>query len=130
MSRLRKTVAERLVNVQRETAMLTTFNEVDMTEIMKIREQKGEDFLKKIQIKLGYMGFFVICCQLVLWMNTLKLMQVLMVKKLFSMVLKILELAVSTDRGLTVPIIKDADLLKISDIEKLILKYSEKRSER
>ena len=55
MSRLRKTVAERLVNVQRETAMLTTFNEVDMTEIMKIREQKGEDFFKKNQIKLGYM---------------------------------------------------------------------------
>ena len=49
MSRLRKTVAERLVNVQRETAMLTTFNEVDMTEIMKIREQKGEDFFKKIK---------------------------------------------------------------------------------
>ncbi len=46
MSRLRKTVAERLVNVQRETAMLTTFNEVDMTAIMKIRKQKGVDFYK------------------------------------------------------------------------------------
>jgi len=125
MSRLRKTVAERLVNVQRETAMLTTFNEVDMTEIMKIRERKGEDFLKKNQIKLGYMGFFVSAA-----VNALneypQVNASIDGEDIVFHGFKDIGVAVSTDRGLTVPIIKDADLLNISDIEKLILKYSEK----
>jgi len=125
MSRLRKTVAERLVNVQRETAMLTTFNEVDMTEIMKIREQEGEDFFKKNQIKLGYMGFFVSAA-----VNALneypQVNASIDGEEIVFHGFKDIGVAVSTDRGLTVPIIKDADLLNISDIEKLILKYSEK----
>ena len=125
MSRLRKTVAERLVNVQRETAMLTTFNEVDMTEIMKIRERKGEDFFKKNQIKLGYMGFFVSAA-----VNALneypQVNASIDGEDIVFHGFKDIGVAVSTDRGLTVPIIKDADLLNISDIEKLILKYSEK----
>ena len=125
MSRLRKTVAERLVNVQRETAMLTTFNEVDMTEIMKIRERKGEDFFKKNQIKLGYMGFFVSAA-----VNALneypQVNASIDGEEIVFHGFKDIGVAVSTDRGLTVPIIKDADLLNISDIEKLILKYSEK----
>ena len=125
MSRLRKTVAERLVNVQRETAMLTTFNEVDMTEIMKIRERKGEDFFKKNQIKLGYMGFFVSAA-----VNALneypQVNASIDGEDIVFHGFKDIGVAVSTDRGLTVPIIKDADLLNISDIEKLTLKYSEK----
>ena len=125
MSRLRKTVAERLVNVQRETAMLTTFNEVDMTEIIKIREQKGEDFFKKNQIKLGYMGFFVSAA-----VNALneypQVNASIDGEEIVFHGFKDIGVAVSTDRGLTVPIIKDADLLRISDIEKLTLKYSEK----
>ena len=125
MSRLRKTVAERLVNVQRETAMLTTFNEVDMTEIMKIREQKGEDFFKKNQIKLGYMGFFVSAA--VSALNEYPQVNASIDgEEIVFHGFKDIGVAVSTDRGLTVPIIKDADLLNISDIEKLILKYSEK----
>ena len=125
MSRLRKTVAERLVNVQKETAMLTTFNEVDMTEIMKIREQKGEDFFKKNQIKLGYMGFFVSAA--VSALNEYPQVNASIDgDEIVFHGFKDIGVAVSTDRGLTVPIIKDADLLKISDIEKLTLKYSEK----
>ena len=125
MSRLRKTVAERLVNVQRETAMLTTFNEVDMTEIMKIREQKGEDFFKKNQIKLGYMGFFVSAA--VSALNEYPQVNASIDgEDIVFHGFKDIGVAVSTDRGLTVPIIKDADLLNISDIEKLTLKYSEK----
>ena len=125
MSRLRKTVAERLVNVQRETAMLTTFNEVDMTEIMKIREQKGDDFFKKNQIKLGYMGFFVSAA--VSALNEYPQVNASIDgEEIVFHGFKDIGVAVSTDRGLTVPIIKDADLLNISDIEKLILKYSEK----
>ena len=125
MSRLRKTVAERLVNVQRETAMLTTFNEVDMTEIMKIREQKGEDFFKKNQIKLGYMGFFVSAA--VSALNEYPQVNASIDgEDIVFHGFKDIGVAVSTDRGLTVPIIKDADLLNINDIEKLILKYSEK----
>ena len=128
MSRLRKTVAERLVNVQRETAMLTTFNEVDMTEIMKIREQKGEDFFKKNQIKLGYMGFFVSAA--VSALNEYPQVNASIDgEEIVFHGFKDIGVAVSTDRGLTVPIIKDADLLKISDIEKLTLKYSEKARE-
>jgi len=125
MSRLRKTVAERLVNVQRETAMLTTFNEVDMTEIMKIREQKGEDFFKKNQIKLGYMGFFVSAA--VSALNEYPQVNASIDgDEIVFHGFKDIGVAVSTDRGLTVPIIKDADLLSISDIEKLILEYSDK----
>ena len=125
MSRLRKTVAERLVNVQKETAMLTTFNEVDMTEIMKIREQKGEDFFKKNQIKLGYMGFFVSAA--VSALNEYPQVNASIDgEEIVFHGFKDIGVAVSTDRGLTVPIIKDADLLRISDIEKLTLKYSEK----
>ena len=125
MSRLRKTVAERLVNVQGETAMLTTFNEVDMTEIMKIREQKGEDFFKKNQIKLGYMGFFVSAA--VSALNEYPQVNASIDgEEIVFHGFKYIGVAVSTDRGLTVPIIKDADLLRISDIEKLTLKYSEK----
>ena len=125
MSRLRKTVAERLVNVQRETSMLTTFNEVDMTEIMKIREQKGEDFFKKNQIKLGYMGFFVSAA--VSALNEYPQVNASIDgDEIVFHGFKDIGVAVSTDRGLTVPIIKDADLLRISDIEKLTLKYSEK----
>ena len=128
MSRLRKTVAERLVNVQRETAMLTTFNEVDMTEIMKIREQEGEDFFKKNQIKLGYMGFFVSAA--VSALNEYPQVNASIDgEEIVFHGFKDIGVAVSTDRGLTVPIIKDADLLKIGDIEKLTLKYSEKARE-
>ena len=125
MSRLRKTVAERLVNVQRETAMLTTFNEVDMTEIMKIREQKGEDFFKKNQVKLVYIGFFVSAA--VSALNEYPQVNASIDgEEIVFHGFKDIGVAVSTDRGLTVPIIKDADLLRISDIEKLTLKYSEK----
>ncbi len=125
MSRLRKTVAERLVNVQKETAMLTTFNEVDMTEINKIRENKGEEFFQKNNIKLGYMGFFVSAS--VSALNEYPQVNASIDDDdIVFHGFKDIGVAVSTDRGLTVPIIKDADLLNISDIEKLTLKYSEK----
>ena len=61
MTRLRSTIAKRLVEVQQETAMLTTFNEVDMKPIKDIRSKYGEDFLKEHGVKLGFMGFFCCC---------------------------------------------------------------------
>jgi len=60
MTRLRSTIAKRLVNVQQETAMLTTFNEVDMLPIKELRTKYGQEFEKQHGVKLGFMGFFVI----------------------------------------------------------------------
>src|SRR5207245_1306360 len=62
MSRLRRTVAERLVEAQRTAALLTTFNEVDMTEVLALRKEYGEAFQKKYEVKLGFMSFFVKAC--------------------------------------------------------------------
>jgi len=125
MTRLRSTIAKRLVEVQQETAMLTTFNEVDMKPIKDIRSKYGDDFLKEHGVKLGFMGFFVAAS-----VNALeKFPQVNASIDGTDIVYhgyKDIGVAVSTDRGLVVPVIKDADIKSISEIEKSISDYAEK----
>ena len=125
MTRLRSTIAKRLVEVQQETAMLTTFNEVDMKPIKDIRSKYGDDFLKEHGVKLGFMGFFVAAS-----VNALeKFPQVNASIDGTDIVYhgyKDIGVAVSTDRGLVVPVIKDADIKSISEIEKSISEYAEK----
>ena len=125
MSRLRSTIAKRLVSVKQETAMLTTFNEVDMLPIKELRSKYGAEFEKEHEVKLGFMGFFVIAA-------------VQALKKFPEVNASIdgddivyhgfqdIGVAVSTERGLVVPIIKDADTKSLPEIEKSILSYSEK----
>ena len=125
MSRLRSTIAKRLVSVKQETAMLTTFNEVDMLPIKDLRSKYGEEFENQHDVKLGFMGFFVIAA-------------VQALKKFPSVNASIDEndivyhgfqdigVAVSTERGLVVPVIKDADSKSLSEIEQSILNYSDK----
>ena len=128
MSRLRSTIAKRLVSVKQDTAMLTTFNEVDMLPIKDLRSKYGEEFEKEHGVKLGFMGFFVVAAVQAL--------------KKFPMVNASIDkndivyhgfqdigVAVSTERGLVVPIIKDADIKSLSEIEKSILEYSKKAKE-
>ena len=125
MSRLRTTIAKRLVSVKQETAMLTTFNEVDMLPIKELRSKYGAEFEQEHDVKLGYMGFFVIASVQAL--------------KKFPLVNASIDgndivyhgfqdigVAVSTERGLVVPVIKDADNKSISEIEKSILNFSQK----
>ena len=125
MTRLRSTIAKRLVEVQQETAMLTTFNEVDMKPIKDIRSKYGDDFLKEHGVKLGFMGFFVAAS-----VNALeKFPQVNASIDGTDIVYhgyKDIGVAVSTDRGLVVPVIKDADIKSISEIEKSISEYADK----
>ena len=125
MTQLRKTIAKRLVSVKNETAMLTTFNEVDMLPIKELRSKYGAEFEQEHDVKLGYMGFFVIASVQAL--------------KKFPLVNASIDgndivyhgfqdigVAVSTERGLVVPVIKDADNKSISEIEKSILNFSQK----
>jgi 2-oxoglutarate dehydrogenase E2 component (dihydrolipoamide succinyltransferase) len=125
MTRLRNTIAQRLVTVQKETAMLTTFNEVDMLPIKELRSKYGQEFEKQHGIKLGFMGFFVIAA-----VQALKKFPIVNASIDGSDVVyhgyQDIGVAVSTDRGLVVPIIKDADTKSIPELEKSILEYSEK----
>ena len=125
MSRLRATIANRLLTVKQETAMLTTFNEVDMLPIKELRSKYGAEFEKQHGVKLGFMGFFVIAA--------------IQALKKFPLVNASIDntdivyhgfqdigVAVSTERGLVVPVIRDADMMSLPDIEKSILDYSVK----
>ena len=125
MSRLRNTIAKRLVSVQQETAMLTTFNEVDMLPIKELRAKYGQEFEKQHGIKLGFMGFFIIAA-----VQALKKFPIVNASIDGSDVIyhgyQDIGVAVSTERGLVVPIIKDADTKSFPELEKSILEYSEK----
>ena len=125
MTRLRSTIAKRLVEVQQETAMLTTFNEVDMKPIKDIRSKYGDDFLKEHEVKLGFVGFFVAAS-----VNALeKYPQVNASIDGTDIVYhgyKDIGVAVSTDRGLVVPVIKDADIKSIAEIERSVSEYADK----
>ncbi|SEH94968.1 2-oxoglutarate dehydrogenase E2 component [Halobacillus karajensis] len=117
MSRRRQTIAKRLVEAQQESAMLTTFNEVDMTNVMKLRSDRKESFQKKHDIKLGFMSFFTKAA-----VGALKEFPLLnaeiqgneIIKKQFYDI----GMAVSTDEGLVVPVVRDADRLDFAGIEK------------
>ena len=125
MSRLRSTIANRLVSVKQNTAMLTTFNEVDMLPIKELRSKYGAEFEKEHEVKLGFMGFFVIAA-----VQALKKFPVVNASIDGSDIVyhgfQDIGVAVSTERGLVVPVIKDADTKSLPEIEKSILEYSEK----
>lgn len=125
MSRLRSTIANRLLSVKQETAMLTTFNEVDLMPIKDLRSKYGEDFFAEHGVKLGFMGFFVLAA-----VQALKKFPVVNASIDGSDIVyhgyQDIGVAVSTERGLVVPVIRDADSLRIPDVEKSILDYSDK----
>ncbi|UOR13301.1 2-oxoglutarate dehydrogenase complex dihydrolipoyllysine-residue succinyltransferase [Halobacillus amylolyticus] len=117
MSRRRQTIAKRLVDAQQNSAMLTTFNEVDMTNVMNLRKERKDSFLKKHDIKLGFMSFFTKAA-----VGALKEFPLInaeiqgneIVKKQFYDI----GMAVSTEEGLVVPVVRDADRLDFAGIEK------------
>ena len=125
MSRLRQTIARRLKEAQNHAAMLTTFNEVDMSNIISMRKDNQEDFQNSYGIKLGFMSFFVKAC-----IVGLKLFPAInaevendeMVYKNYYNV----SFAVGTEKGLVVPVLKNADEMSFADIEKNIKDLSDK----
>ena len=125
MSRLRMTIAKRLKQSQENAAMLTTFNEVDMTNIMNMRKENQDDFQQKFKIKLGIMSFFVKACVVGLKLfpaiNAEIEDQDIIYKNYYN-----ISFAVGTDKGLVVPVLRNADEMSFAEIEKEIKKLSEK----
>ena len=125
MSRLRKTIAKRLKDAQNTAAILTTFNEVDMTELIKVRNEYKEFFEKKHGVKLGFMSFFVKACITALKeipeVNAEIEGDDVIYKNYYN-----IGVAVGTDQGLVVPVIKNADELIVADIEKEIASLGKK----
>ncbi|MDX2061624.1 MAG: 2-oxoglutarate dehydrogenase complex dihydrolipoyllysine-residue succinyltransferase [Bacteroidia bacterium] len=117
MTRLRQTIATRLVSVKNETAMLTTFNEVDMTNILAIRKQYKEAFEKRHGIGLGFMGFFVkACCEALKFFPHVGAQ--IDGDELISYTYVDMGIAVSTERGLMVPVVRDAHAKPLYQIER------------
>jgi 2-oxoglutarate dehydrogenase E2 component (dihydrolipoamide succinyltransferase) len=125
MTKLRQTIARRLKDAQNTAAMLTTFNEVDMSEVMAMRTRYKDLFEKKHGTKLGFMGFFVKACVAALReipaVNAEIDGQDLIYKDYYH-----LGIAVGTDKGLVVPVVRDCDKLGIADIEKKIADFGKR----
>ena len=125
MTRLRQTIAKRLKQAQENAALLTTFNEVDMSNIIEIRKENQEDFQNRYGIKLGFMSFFVKACIVALKSYPAVNAEIddedIIYKNYYN-----ISFAVGTEKGLVVPVIKNADELSFADIEKNIKKMSEK----
>lgn len=119
MSRLRKTISERLVYSKNSTAMLTTFNEVDMTAINKIREKYGEAFKKKHEVSLGMMSFFskAVCMALEKFPAVNASIEE---NEIIYHDYCDISIAVSTPKGLVVPVIRNAESLTLAGIEKKV----------
>jgi 2-oxoglutarate dehydrogenase E2 component (dihydrolipoamide succinyltransferase) len=119
MTKLRQTIARRLKDAQNTAAMLTTFNEVDMSEVMALRARYKDAFEKKHAAKLGFMGFFVKACVQALKEIPAVNAEIdgadLVYKNYYH-----IGIAVGTDKGLIVPVVRDADKLSIAEIEKAI----------
>jgi 2-oxoglutarate dehydrogenase E2 component (dihydrolipoamide succinyltransferase) len=119
MTKLRQTIARRLKDAQNTAAMLTTFNEVDMSEVMALRARYKEAFEKKHGAKLGFMGFFVKACVQALKEIPAVNAEIdgadLVYKNYYH-----IGIAVGTEKGLIVPVVRDADKLSIAEIEKAI----------
>jgi 2-oxoglutarate dehydrogenase E2 component (dihydrolipoamide succinyltransferase) len=119
MTKLRQTIARRLKDAQNTAAMLTTFNEVDMSEVMALRARYKDAFEKKHSAKLGFMGFFVKACVQALKEIPAVNAEIdgadLVYKNYYH-----IGIAVGTDKGLIVPVVRDADKLSIAEIEKAI----------
>ena len=125
MSRLRVTIAKRLKEAQNSAAMLTTFNEVDMQNIMQTRIDYQADFQKKYSIKLGFMSFFV-KASIVALKNFPAINAEIEDNHIIYKNYYNISIAIGTERGLVVPVIKKADELSFADIEKNIFLLSEK----
>lgn len=125
MSRRRQTIAKRLVEAQQESAMLTTFNEVDMTNVMNLRKERKDSFLDKHDVKLGFMSFFTKAVVGALKEFPLLNAEIqgneIVQKKFYD-----IGMAVSTDEGLVVPVVRDADRLSFAGIEKGIMDVATK----
>ncbi len=119
MSPLRRKIAERLVQAKSETAMLTTFNEVNMAPVMELRKRHGEEFLKKYGVKLGFMSFFVKAAVQAL-MEVRAVNAQLDGEDIVENNFYDIGVAVGTDKGLMVPVVRDCDQLNFAGIEKAI----------
>jgi 2-oxoglutarate dehydrogenase E2 component (dihydrolipoamide succinyltransferase) len=119
MTRLRQTIARRLKEAQSTAAMLTTFNEVDMSAVMHLRNQYKDQFEKRHGVKLGFMGFFVRACVAALKEVPAVNAEIdgtdLIYKNYYH-----IGVAVGTEKGLVVPVVRDADAKSLADIEKTI----------
>ena len=125
MTRLRQTIAKRLKQAQENAALLTTFNEVDMSNVMNMRNENQEDFQNRYGIKLGFMSFFVKACIVALknfpTVNAEIEGDTIVYKNYYN-----ISFAVGTDKGLVVPVLKNADELSFADIEKKSKKFLKK----
>lgn len=125
MSRRRQTIAKRLLEVKQSTAMLTTFNEIDMTNIMALRKRKQEEFVKANDIKLGFMSFFTKAVVAALkkypYVNAQISGDEIHLNNFFD-----IGIAVSTEEGLVVPIVRDANSKNFAEIEKDIASLAKK----
>ena len=125
MTQLRKTISKRLVSVKNETAMLTTFNEVNMEPIMNLRKKYKESFKEKYEVNLGFMSFFTKACCIALsdWpaVNALLDENEIVYNDYCD-----ISIAVSTPKGLVVPVIRNAESLSFDQIEKEIIRLATK----
>ncbi|WP_018922351.1 2-oxoglutarate dehydrogenase complex dihydrolipoyllysine-residue succinyltransferase [Salsuginibacillus kocurii] len=125
MTRRRKTIASRLVDVQQSTAMLTTFNEVDLSNVMELRKRRKDAFQEHHDVKLGFMSFFTKAVIGALkqypYLNAEIQGDDILLKQFFD-----IGMAVSTDDGLVVPVVRDADRMTFAEIEQEILRLSKK----
>ncbi len=125
MTQLRKTISKRLVSVKNETAMLTTFNEVNMEPIMNLRKKYKESFKEKYEVNLGFMSFFTKACCVALseWpaVNALLDENEIVYNDYCD-----ISIAVSTPKGLVVPVIRNAESLSFDQIEKEIIRLATK----
>ncbi|BDG80304.1 dihydrolipoyllysine-residue succinyltransferase component of 2-oxoglutarate dehydrogenase complex [Bacillus subtilis] len=125
MSRRRQTIAKRLVEVQQTSAMLTTFNEVDMTAVMNLRKRRKDQFFEQNEVKLGFMSFFTKAVVAALKKYPLLNAEIqgdeLIVKKFYD-----IGIAVAAEEGLVVPVVRDADRLTFAGIEKEIGELAKK----
>ncbi|MBD0406554.1 2-oxoglutarate dehydrogenase complex dihydrolipoyllysine-residue succinyltransferase [Bacillus sp. 1021] len=125
MSRRRQTIAKRLVEVQQTSAMLTTFNEVDMTAVMNLRKRRKDQFLEQNEVKLGFMSFFTKAVVAALKKYPLLNAEIqgdeLIVKKFYD-----IGIAVAAEEGLVVPVVRDADRLTFAGIEREIGELAKK----
>ncbi|MBV8450013.1 MAG: 2-oxoglutarate dehydrogenase complex dihydrolipoyllysine-residue succinyltransferase, partial [Hyphomicrobiales bacterium] len=128
MTRLRQTIARRLKDAQNTAAMLTTFNDVDLSEVMKLRSHYKDAFEKRHGVKLGFMGFFVKACVQALKeipaVNAEIDGEDLVYKNYYH-----IGIAVGTDKGLVVPVVRDADALSLAGVEKAIAGFGKRARE-
>ncbi|MEX1013217.1 MAG: 2-oxoglutarate dehydrogenase complex dihydrolipoyllysine-residue succinyltransferase [Waddliaceae bacterium] len=125
MSKIRKVIAKRLVESQHSTAMLTTFNEVDMSAVMELRSRYKDAFEKKHGIKLGFMSFFVQACVFAL-REVPQVNSYIEGEELVNRHYYDIGIAVGTERGLVVPVVRNCDKLSSAQIEQSIVNYAEK----